>query len=573
MVYSNRPKGSKTIDPVLGSRLLNTCWSAATLGGITLQLHLYSQTLTSLQVLEATPYWGTIIAGMALVWMLGRTCGRAVARHARARAWGIGLAALTLSWILFPLLGVSLALPVNKAALQLVAIVLILALFAQLSTAWLSQERPWPVIGREVAQLSNFAAILAGLCISWLLPDQATILSLAFFLPLLFLDFWPAERCPLPSPKRSHPLLPLQIEKEQRQNTLQLQQSIAQGSRIGWWWPWLAHRRLLSLTLLQSEATIILTSIWSIVPTLYAWNATKIHMGEVLLWLLGTQIISILLAVGLLRSRTSKRLLNGLVQRKSPSVQWATLVFFWATLVLAAVSLALLGNPWSQRTWVLSAAISGYSIAIVASSRAYARLLSTHRSEEEGNDPVAPWTISDHRGVRDLSRAREARDRYAQRCISRWETTILIIGVLLTGFLSDHIGTGSVLMLAGGVLVGAIGIMILTESNTHQPLAAVSSTPQRRQTLWEVPEQAPSAPGTRGLPSSSSFSQGRDPIPLFQEGFQPGKESITTAEHYRIVSPPVREEPGDFAAQYAPIPLLGNSTSDQAHDGNSNNAC
>ena len=213
-----------------------------------------------------------------------------------------------LAWLATPWQGLAPGAEFNSVALRLVASCLLAFLLALLGTAWARRARPWPAVSIGTAQVSGLAGILVGLCVNWLLPDWSGAIGVGLLLPLLLLDLWPASRCPHPA--TVHASRPPWSGHGSPQDFPQLRQGIIQNAQAGWWWSWLANRGRLSSTLLGSGVAVIATSVWSVVPTLYAWQLARAQSLGILLWLLCGQLFALLLLSGALHTRVISRLMR-----------------------------------------------------------------------------------------------------------------------------------------------------------------------------------------------------------------------------------------------------------------------
>jgi hypothetical protein len=564
MLYRIRPKGSKTVDPSMGKRLLNACWLAASLGSFTLELRLLAQALSAIHTLGATQYQGTLIGGIALAWICGAMLGRSLSRHASALTWGIWLLAVSLIWLAIPSLGLSLAIPLTGDAVRLSALTVLAVLLAQLSAAWTSQERPWPRVAEGTIQLSSLGGILFGLVVTWLVPDVASFLGIALLLPLLLVDLWPASRCPLPRPVRHWSIQPAHPVYRNAPHALQVGCDNAPRARSGglWWWSWLDQRGQLSLVLLASCGKLVLTSVWSVVPTLYAWDLARTHALVILVWLQSGQLCAFLLGALALRSRLSRRLFGTPGHRIAPMLLQPAFVLGWGALLAGAAALAALGNPWLQTPWFLGLAITGFTLSMATWNRMRSRLLSSLTPELGDGQRHLPWILpSTAWGSEDLPAHRVARDKQARRCVSRWETALLMGTVLFTGFLSDQWGIDSVLVLAGGVIVASIGLAVLTSSRSTRLLDAASVLDQQSRSPWEIP--APLREWPAAASSSRSGSSVRSsalyPLKRESESSPHASREPTMTERQLIVTqrPSDEDHSSNFAARSADLPLDG----------------
>ena len=557
-----RPKGSKTIDPVLGSRLVNAFWLAARFGGATLQFRLLAQALAGAGAEGVDRYQGTLIACLGIAWLAGKLVGRRLSRQAGRVTWGIWLLATALAWSVSSSPGFALRVPLEGGVFHLIALVLLAFLLAQFSSAWITQERPWPPLREGNVLIANLIEVLAGLCTAWILPAWSGTIGVLLLLPLLSLDLWPAARCPLPEPRWARGAAPALPGHPHPLEGGQQGQAAAQSAQAGWWWSWLASRHQLSLTLLASGVTIITASLWLVVPTLYAWELARSQSQEVLLWLLGGQLCALLLSGGALSSRWGRRLLGPSASTMAPAFHRMRLLVGWGVLVLAAICLAALGNPWLQAPWLLGLAIAVYTLAFGAWLGLFPRLLRETTAGVGKARPLRAWLLLDSGGAQDLAKIGLARDEFARRCASRWENAFLMGTTLLTGTLCDQWGVDPVLVLAGCALIGVIGLAMLTARYIDRPIDT-----QGRFTTGAV-AQVQEFPATDALQAVAPSS--RSPVRLFpDEGAGSEQEPMTAAQHtISVPGSPAEHDSNRFAAQFSPFPPSGDEEGGFAHDNN-----
>jgi hypothetical protein len=558
---SVKPKGSKTVDPVTGQHLLNASWLAAGFGSATLQLRLLAQAVPALQGIGASRYLGSGIAALALAWLLGTRFGRALTRRGSAFGWGAWLLACALCWLVVTALGFTPALPLAPDLLHLAAFGLLALVLALVSAAWLAHERPWPAVGEGTAQGAGLVGILFGLAVTWVFPDWSGAAGCALLLPLLLLDLCPPARCPLPTPRGAHPpILSRPGEGRGAGGPSSARRVAGRPTHAGWWWPWLARRGQLAQTLLGSGVTLATASVWSVVPTLYALALAREQSLEVLLWLIGGQLAAFLVGATLLLSRGGMRLLGAPDHRIAPAVRRFAFAVEWSALGLAALGLAALGNPWQQAPWFLSLAIFGYTLAMGAWHRVYARLVPSLAPETGIEQHFSPWMMP-QAAVDDLAGMRRQRDELARRCVASWETVLLLVAIPLTGLLSDAWGIDPVLMLAGCVLLAGLGLALIVGSSPQRPSADAD---HHRQESLPLPAGAQGVePETGMLGRVSQLEPSRDAA-----GYGSG-ERATTAQ-YQILLPHTAAEQTDREAvqDFAPLPLNRDEGGDEHAFGN-----
>jgi len=556
-----RPKGSKTVDPVIGSRLVNACWLAASFGGATLQYRLLAQAQASALAEGAGQYQGTLIACLGIAWLAGQLVGRRLSKQAGRVAWGMSLLGTALAWSVSSSPGFALRLPLGGAVSHQIALAALAFPLALFSSAWMIKARPWPALGEETRLSASLVAVLAGLCTTWILPAWSGTIGVLLLLPLLSLDLWPAARCPLPEPRRTRAAARHRLGNARPPDGVPPGPAPAQCWLAGWWWSWLASRRQLPLTLLAGGVRVILTSVWLVVPTLYASSLAQGQRQEVLLWLLGGQICAVLLGAGALLTRTGRRLLGSSAAPALPPKAGRAGAAGWGMLLLTAICLAALGNPWLQAPWLLGLAIAVYTLAIGAWQRLFPRLLRGTAGEVGKARPSGAWELHESGGAQDLATMRLARDEFARRSASRWEHAFLMGVTLLTGALCDQWGIDPVLVLAGCVLMGIVAAAQLTARYIDRPLDTLGrSTPGASGRLQEFP-------ATDALEVVLPAS--RPPVRRLRgEAGSGGQEPTTTAQPpISIPGVPAEGNSNRYAAQYHPFALSGEEGG-FAHDNN-----
>lgn len=546
-----KPKGSKTVDPILGSRLFNTFWLAASLGGATLQLRLLAQALSLIQADGAGRFQGTLIACFGIAWLVGELVGHALCGRAGRVTWGTWLLGTALAWLVTASSGFAFRLPIPGGVFSLGALGLLAFLLALFSFSWMGQERPWPALRTGTRLTARLIGVLVGLCAAWLLPDWSGTIGVVLLLPLLSLDLWPAARCPLQEPRRTRVArTSLWVRNAPAWNAAQPGPAPAvQRMQVGWWWFWLASRRLLSLTLMESATTVILSSVWLVVPTLYALTLARVQGLGILLWLLGGQLCALLLSRGVLHTPAGRSLLATSAYTIGPAFHKLTRLAGWGMPVLIAACLGLLGNPWLQAPWLLGLAIAGYTLALELWLRLFPRLLRERAPATRLARPQGPWILPDSGDAPNLTRIRLARDDLARHCVSRWERAFLLGMALLTGSLCDLWGVDPVLVLAGCALMGIVALAMLCARYSERPVDI-----QDRFTS-DTPDWAEGFPNTEDLQPVSHSTATRVHLYRVERGSDLQEPMTEAQQPINLSDTPNEHSSNRYAAQYSPFPI------------------
>jgi hypothetical protein len=554
-----------TVDPVTGQHLLNACWLAASLGSATLQLRLFAQALPSLDGIGAGRFLGTGVAVLALVWLLGTRLGHALARYGSAPGWGAWLLASTLTWLLVPALGLAPQATLAPDLLHLTACGTLAFLLALFGSAWLAHQRPWPAAGEGTSQVAGLCAVLFGLVLTWTLPAWSGAVGCALLLPLVLLDLCPRAFCPLPDPRQER--LPVLSRPGGTRGAARVQSRHRDGpppARTGlWWWTWLARRGQLAQTLLGGVVLLTCASVWSVVPTLYALALARAGALFVLLWLAGGQLAACLLGAALVPTRGGRRLLLVGAVRMGPRTRQVAFALSWSALGLAALGLAALGNPWQQAPWFLGLALFGYTLGVGAWSRLHGRLLPL-LAPDAGYEPrFVPWAVPQSTGTDDLVAQRRKLDEQGRLCVARWEETLLLVAVLLTGLLCDAWGIDPMLILAGCTITAGLGLSLIAASGGERPSAQVDEDVlESRRALVGVPVAGSRPPAARAEPWHTA-----------SDTPSTGGERETTAQHRLFFPSPTGERPGRHPVQeYAPLPLNSEEGGERRGLGDNGNA-
>ena len=293
---NQRYRVEKAIDQAIGRRILSTCWLLAGLGCSIFQMLLLAQAW-SLNQQAFVP------ACLASAWVLGAVVGMRL--RADARLWGSCLVFFALLWLggsrLVSWQTTTQLLPMEVVHLSsLIAFALLLG---TISTAWLSQRRLWSPAGEQITVARALIGTTAGLFVVWVLPTWAGLLGLLGVMPLLVFDVRFASRAPQPEETG---VVEAWISRYWRPESRQLRLQTATLPR-NWWWSYLVERAQESkgyvlLTLLASSAAVILGGVWGAVPTAFAGGMLQTHELDKLGWLLGGQIVALVIGVCWLRA-------------------------------------------------------------------------------------------------------------------------------------------------------------------------------------------------------------------------------------------------------------------------------
>ncbi len=352
---SQRYRVEKAIDQTIGRRMLSTCWLLAGLGSSILQMLLLAQAW-SLHQQAFVP------ACMASAWVLGVLFGMRV--RVDARLWGSCLVCCVLLWLggtrLISLQITTLLLPVG--IVHLCALAVVALLLGMISTAWLSQRRLWSPAREQVTLARALVGTTAGLFVVWVLPTSSVLLGLACVIPLLAFDYRFARRFP----QAGEPgVVEAWVARYWRPEFRPLRLRTASLPR-NWWWSYLVERSRESkgymlLTLLASCAAVIPGSVWGAVPTAFAGGMLETHELDKLGWLLGGQIVA--LVIGVCWFRASRGGIGFPDRLLRPSWQSRARSFSIFVLVIMGGSLVMLGLPFLQAPWWLALSLGSYTLA------------------------------------------------------------------------------------------------------------------------------------------------------------------------------------------------------------------
>jgi hypothetical protein len=345
----------RVLDLVIGRRIVTTCWLSASLGISIMQMRLLAQAWLVLPHALAP-------ACLMSAWILGSLVGSCLSGD--PRVWGSSALALTLLWLISPsLVSWHLSPGLVSPALMSMAVLTGMAVFhGASSTAWLAQQRSWPAVEERLALARSLVGLTVGLVIAWMLPAIAGPIALACCLPLLALDFIPPGRAPLPVPggvaaswiARYWTVDRWQVQLERR------------ARRWRGWRSFMRERSqdsqgYLPLSLLTSGIAVILGGVWGAVPTPFAANLGATHTLNKLAWLLGGQLVILVLGTGLL---CAARNVIGLPDRLVPlPVRSRVRTLALCMPVAMAGGLVALGLPFLQTPWWLGVSLAGYTLA------------------------------------------------------------------------------------------------------------------------------------------------------------------------------------------------------------------
>jgi hypothetical protein len=174
----------RTMDLTVSRSVFNACWLSASLDISIVQMRLLAE------VWQVSPH-ALMPACLVSAWTLGSLVGLRL--RTGPRVWGSGYLVCTLLWLTGPSL-VSWRLPLGvipPALVSMVGLAIVALVLGASSTAWLVQQRGWPLVGERTALTRSLVGLTVGLVIAWMLPAVAGLIALTCCLPLLALDFLP----------------------------------------------------------------------------------------------------------------------------------------------------------------------------------------------------------------------------------------------------------------------------------------------------------------------------------------------------------------------------------------------
>src|SRR5258708_6556432 len=343
------------LDVVIGRRLFTTCWLSAGLGVSIVQMRLLAQAWLVLPHALAP-------ACMMSAWILGSRVG--LRMPGAPRVWGSSALGCILLWLVGPsLVPWHLSRGMVSPALVSMAALATLAVFlGASSTAWLSQQRSWPEVGEHLARARSLVGLTIGLGVAWMLPAVAGLIALTCCLPLLALDSFLSGCAPLP---RSGSVAVSWIGRYWTADRWQLQLD-RRARPWRWWWSFLRERSqdskgYLPLSLIASGVAVILGGVWGAVPTPFAAGLGATHTLDKLAWLLGGQLVILVLGMWLLYAARNVIGFPGRLVPVSVRSRVRTLILL-IPLAMAG-GLVALGLPFLQTPWWLAVSLAGDTLA------------------------------------------------------------------------------------------------------------------------------------------------------------------------------------------------------------------
>ncbi len=401
------------LDLVIGRRLFTTCWLSASLGISVVQMRLLAQSWLVLPHALAP-------ACLMSAWILGSLFGMRV--PGAPRVWGSSSLGCILFWLVGPSLvpwHLSLGM-VSPALVSMAALATLAVLLGASSTAWLAQQRSWPGVGEHLALARSLVGLTIGLVVAWMLPAVAGLIALTCCLPLLALDSFLSGCAPLPKSG-----------------------SVA-ASWIGRYW-----------TAIASGVAVILGGVWGAVPTPFAASLGATHTLDKLAWLLGGQLVILVLAMGLL---CAARNVIGFPGRLVPvSVRSRVRTLALLMPVAMAGGLVALGLPFLQAPWWLAVSLAGYTLAAAVWGillprlrPAFSVVIAARRHLSFGQNPRLLDSLQLAHG--------SAREASVNRLFATVEGVLIALFTPLIGWLIDESrSVDTVLVIVG--LVFALGLV------------------------------------------------------------------------------------------------------------------
>ncbi len=471
----------KRLDAVIGRRLFNACWFVTSIGVSILQMRLVARAWYQSGLVLA-------LAPIAVAWMTGALLAAVLLgrqRQSAPRFWGSGLLICALLELALPL--------TERLALQvwiaLGELALLAFFFGLLSTAWLVQRRPWPAVDEWVVLARGALSTMLALGAVWLVPQWSGVLDLICLSPLLLLDCWPTARSPLPTPGR---MVDNWFDTTEGANRWRVQLNASWLLRGGWW-RYLAQRGQLALVILASSLSILLGSIWSVLPTPFAGVLLRQGALSTLLWMIAGQVLAVALTLGLVGVL---RGVLGPADRLIPA-RWRQSC--WAVALcmpfVMAASLLALGLPMLQAPWWLALSLSLYTAAATVWGILLPRLrpsLSTvifsqrHLIQRQRSGQLDKGHLAYER----------AQEEYVNRFLFAAEGLLTILLVPLVSWLSDRWSVDGVLVAAGRFIllflvlsVAAIGLQREIRYRRVESMEQAA-----RQIQWKPPQSAITEP-------------------------------------------------------------------------------
>ena len=459
----------RMMDLLVSRRVFNACWLSASLGISIIQMRLLAQAW------QISPH-ALIPACLVSAWMLGSLVGTRL--RTGSRIWGSSYLTCTLLWFAGPSV-LSWHLPLDVVPHPLVSMVglaLVAFLLGASSTAWLVQQRAWPVVGERTALARSLVGLTVGLVVVWMLSAFAGLLALTCCFPLLALDFLLSGRAPLPIQGGVAATWVGRYWNADRWQ-LQLDRRVRPWN---WWWSSMVERSrdsqwYLPLSLLASGVAVILGGIWGAVPTPFAASLGTTHTLDKLAWLLGGQLVILVLGTGLLFAARNVIGFPGRLVPVSRRSRVHTLALFMP--VGMAGGLIALGLPFLQAPWWLAVSLAGYTLAgavwgilLPRLRPAFVMAVAARRHLSPGQDVRLPDTLELAHGG--------ARDAELNSLFALIESLLIALLAPLVGWLIDvNRSVDTVLVMTGLVFVLCLASSLLVfYARRQQPARTQVST-------------------------------------------------------------------------------------------------
>lgn len=452
---SRRYAVAQTIDPAIGGRVLNCCWFLAGLGVSTFQMQLLAQSWFSSQQ-------AMVPACMVSAWIMGSLFAARLPNN--TRLWGSCLLLSALLW----LEGTGLAswhmklLPFAPVPLITAIPLALFALFlGTISTAWLSQRRPWPPVGARTSLARGLVSTMVGLFVVWVLPSWSGLIGMVCMSPLLALDFLTDASAPLPV---MGGLVDSWVGRYWSGSVGYQHLHFDGGGGVPskWCWSYLAEcspstKGYLSLTLLASGVTVLLGGLWGAVPTPFAGGLFQVQATDLLGWLLAGQLgVLVIAACGF----GAARHMVGNPDRLLPQ-GWRTRARCLAVMVLfvAGGSLIALGLPSLQAPWWLALSLASYTFALSLWGILLPRLQTGFGTEVFAQRHLLALRGKTWGGSVQLAFERAQEERVG-RTLDATEGLLMAIITPAIGGLIDLLGSVDTVL----VIVGACFVLVLAGS-------------------------------------------------------------------------------------------------------------
>lgn len=367
---------------------------------------------------------------------------------------------------------------VSSALVSMAALATLAVFLGASSTAWLAQQSCWPGVGEPLALARSLVGLTIGLVVAWLLPAVAGLIALTCCLPLLALDSFLSGCAPLP---RSGSVAASWIGRYWTADRWQLQ--LDQRTRPWrWWWSFLRERSqasqgYLPLSLMASGVTVILGGVWGAVPTPFAASLGATHTLDKLAWLLGGQLVILVLAMGWLVAARNVIGFPGRLVPVSVRSHVRTLALFMP--VAMAGGLVALGLPFLQIPWWLAVSLAGYTLA----GGVWGILLPRLRPAF-GVAVAAQRHLSLGQNARSLDSLQLAHGGAREACVNRLFATVegvlMALFTPLIGWLIDESrSVDTILVIVGLVFALGLACSLLAPSASFQQAARAQRTTSR----------------------------------------------------------------------------------------------